>query len=247
MKTAENAKYLNPFTDFGFKRIFGEQSNKQLLIDFLSELLEDQEGEIVELEYLKSDQFGRPPSGPRAILDFACRSRDGNHFMVEMQKPGDNHFKDVMLFCATVPIQEQFWNYRRASDPDRDYSISSGYWKSKPDAIYSVAILDFVFNEDEDDPDKFRYDVKLADAETNEVFSDILTMIYLEMPKFNKTPEQLESRFDKWMYALNRMSSLNQVPEVLQDDTFLRLFKIAETAGLSEAESQAYRESLKND
>ena len=125
--------------------------------------------------------------------------------------------------------------------------MRSGYWKSEPDSIYSVAILDFVFNEDEDDPDKFRYDVKLADAETNEVFSDILTMIYLEMPKFSKTPEQLESRFDKWLYALNHMSSLNQVPECLQDDTFLRLFKIAETAGLSEAESQAYRESLKND
>ena len=231
MEISEKPRYVNPFTDFGFKRIFGEEPNKALLIDFLNELLKDEEGEIVELEYLKNEQVGRLPSDRRAIFDLHCRSQDGKRFIVEMQKTKEKYFKDRSLYYTTFPIQDQ--------------AIKSDHWDFKLHPIYTVAMLDFVFDEDKNPPDKFRYNVKLSDIETNRVFSNTLTMIYLEMPKFNKTLDRLESQFDKWLYALKHMPSLNQVPEGLQDDVFRRLFKIAEIAGFDEAESEAYRESLK--
>ena len=231
MNVSEKPRYVNPFTDFGFKRIFGEEPNKALLIDFLNELLKDEEGEIVELEYLKNEQVGRLPSDRRAIFDLHCRSQDGKRFIVEMQKTKEKYFKDRSLYYTTFPIQDQ--------------AIKSDHWDFKLHPIYTVAMLDFVFDEDKNPPDKFRYNVKLSDIETNLVFSNTLTMIYLEMPKFNKPLDRLESQFDKWLYALKHMPSLNQVPEGLQDDVFRRLFKIAEIAGFDEAESEAYRESLK--
>ena len=231
MAIPEKAKYVNPFTDFGFKKIFGEEPNKELLIDFLNELLKDQENEIVELEYLKNEQIGRLQSDRRAVFDLYCRSQDGKRFIVEMQKTKEKYFKDRSLYYSTFPIQDQ--------------AVKSEDWDFRLYPIYTVAILGFVFNEDKSRPDKFRYNVKLMDSETNQVFSKTLTMIYLEMPKFNKTLDQLESQFDKWLYALKHMPGLSRVPEGLQDDVFRRLFRIAEIAGFSEAESQNYEESLK--
>ena len=225
MAIPEKAKYVNPFTDFGFKKIFGEEPNKELLIDFLNELLKDQENEIVELEYLKNEQIGRLQSDRRAVFDLYCRSQDGKRFIVEMQKTKEKYFKDRSLYYSTFPIQDQ--------------AVKSADWDFRLYPIYTVAILGFVFNEDKNRPDKFRYNV------TNQVFSKTLTMIYLEMPKFNKTLDQLESQFDKWLYALKHMPGLSRVPEGLQNDVFRRLFRIAEIAGFSEAESQNYEESLK--
>ena len=225
MAIPEKAKYVTPFTDFGFKKIFGEEPNKELLIDFLNELLKDQENEIVELEYLKNEQIGRLQSDRRAVFDLYCRSQDGKRFIVEMQKTKEKYFKDRSLYYSTFPIQDQ--------------AVKSEDWDFRLYPIYTVAILGFVFNEDKNRPDKFRYNV------TNEVFSNTLTMIYLEMPKFNKTLDQLESQFDKWLYALKHMPGLSRVPEGLQNDVFRRLFRIAEIAGFSESESQNYEESLK--
>ena len=245
MAILEKAKYVNPFTDFGFKKIFGEEPNKELLIDFLNELLKDQENEIVELEYLKNEQIGRLQSDRRAVFDLYCRSQDGKRFIVEMQKTKEKYFKDRSLYYSTFPIQDQLWMHGRAASEACDQPVKSEDWDFRLYPIYTVAILGFVFNEDKNRPDKFRYNVKLMDSETNQVFSNTLTMIYLEMPKFNKTLDQLESQFDKWLYALKHMPGLSRVPEGLQDDVFRRLFRIAEIAGFSEAESQNYEESLK--
>ena len=224
-------KYFNPFTDFGFKKIFGEELNKALLIDFLNELLRSEESTIVDLEYLTNEQLGYSPALRRAVFDIHCRSQDGEQFIVEMQKTRQKYFKDRSVYYATFPI--------------RNGGDAPGNWDFQLPRVYTVAVLDFVFNEDENDPDKFRYDVKLSDVDTNMVFYDKLTFIYLEMPKFSKGPEELESHFDKWLYALKNMPSLDEVPDSLQEEVFLQLFRTAEIAQFSEKEYQAYQDSLK--
>ena len=224
-------KYVNPFTDFGFKKIFGEEPNKVLLIDFLGELLREEEPEIVDLEYLNNEQIGRLETDRRAIFDLYCRSRNGERFIVELQKTKEKNFKDRTLYYATFPIQEQG---KRNSD-----------WDFALKRVYMVAILDFVFDEDRAEPEKFRYNVKLTDIDTNKVFQDKLNFVYLEMPKFTKRLEDLETHFDKWLYALKNMNRLEDVPDGLREDVFLQLFEIAEIAKFDEAESRAYEGSLK--
>ena len=224
-------KYVNPFTDFGFKKIFGEEPNKVLLIDFLGELLREEEPEIVDLEYLNNEQIGRLETDRRAIFDLYCRSRNGERFIVELQKTKEKNFKDRTLYYATFPIQEQG---KRNSN-----------WDFALKRVYMVAILDFVFDEDRAEPEKFRYNVKLTDIDTNKVFQDKLNFVYLEMPKFTKRLEDLETHFDKWLYALKNMNRLEDVPDGLREDVFLQLFEIAEIAKFDEAESRAYEGSLK--
>ncbi len=100
-------KYINPFTDYGFKRLFGEEPNKNLLLDFLNELLKDEQGTITDLTYLKSGQLGMSGTERKAIFDLYCTNERGERFIVELQKTKQKFFKDRMIYYATFPIQEQ--------------------------------------------------------------------------------------------------------------------------------------------
>ncbi len=223
-------KYINPFTNYGFKKLFGEEPNKDLLLDFLNELLREEQGEITELTYLKTEQLGASTISAKSILDLYCQNEKGEKFIVELQKTKFNFFKDRTLYYSTFPIREQ----AKRSD-----------WNFELKAVYTIAILDFVFEEDKNEPKKLRYDVKLADIETHKVFYDKLTFIYLEMPKFNKTVDELESRFDKWLFVLRNLNRLDRVPEKLKEQIFEKLFETAEIAKFTPEQVQSYEDSLK--
>jgi len=230
MMASFSERYINPFTDYGFKKLFGEEPNKDLLLDFLNELLKDEEGEIKDITYLKNEQLGFSEVDRKAIFDLYCENMQGEKFIVELQKTKQNFFKDRSLYYATFPIQEQ------AKQAEWNYELKS---------VYTVGILDFVFDSDRDNPDKYRYDVKLSDLETNEVFYDKLTFIYLEMPKFNKTIDELENRFDKWLYVLRNLNRLQNIPDKLRERVFEKLFKAAEIARFTPDQVRSYEDSLK--
>lgn len=84
------------------------------------------------------------------------------------------------------------------------------------------------------------------DLHTHKVFYDKLAFIYLEMPKFSKPEEELETMFDKWLFVLRNLSSLLERPRALQERVFNRLFEAAEIAKFSRKELSEYWESLKN-
>ena len=134
MTTEFVEKYINPFTDYGFKRLFGEEANKDLLMDFLSELLREEQGEIKEIKFLKTEQLGSTEVDRKAIFDLYCENDKGEKFIVELQKTKQDFFKDRALYYSTFPIQEQ--------------AKKGAEWNFELKAIYTVAILDFVFEED---------------------------------------------------------------------------------------------------
>lgn len=223
-------KYINPFTDYGFKKLFGEELNKDLLLDFLNELLKEEQGQIKDLTYLKTEQIGATEVDRKAIFDLYCENEKGEKFIVELQKTKQNFFKDRTIYYSTFPIREQ------AKRADWDYELK---------AVYTIAILDFVFDSDKDEPTKFRYDVKLSDVDTNKVFYDKLTFIYLEMPKFNKSIDELDIRFDKWLYVIKNLNKLDRVPDKLREQIFDKLFETAEIAKFTPEQIRSYEDSLK--
>ncbi len=228
MSTKE--RYINLFTDYGFKKIFGEEPNKNLLLDFLNELLREERGEILDLTYLKTEQLGGTDIDRKAIFDLYCENERGEKFIVELQKSKQNFFKDRALYYSTFPIREQ---------------AERGDWNFKLKAVYTVAILDFVFDEDKNTPGTYRYDVKLTDTDTNRVFYDKLTFIYLEMPKFTKSLDELESRFDKWLYVIRNLNRLERLPDTLREQVFEQLFDTAEIARFTPDQVRSYEKSLK--
>ncbi len=224
-------KYINPFTDYGFKRLFGEEPNKDLLLDFLNELLREKEGEIQEISYLPNEKLPITIGDRRAIFDLYCKNDKGEYFIVEMQKAEQKYFKDRTLFYSTFPIQEQARNKGRN-------------WNFKLKNVYTIGILDFEFDEDKESPEKYKYEAKLIETETKKVFYEKLTYIYLSMPKFNKTLDELETKFDKWLYVLKHLDKFERIPDKIKDKIFKKVFKVSELAKFNKEELQQYEASM---
>ena len=222
-------RYINPYTDFGFKRLFGTEMNKDLLISFLNSLLAGIE-EITDITYRNSEQLGSGVTDRKAIFDVYCQNKAGEYFIVEMQKAEQDYFKDRSLFYATFPIRDQ------AKRGDWDYRLKG---------VYTVGILDFVFPDNEYPDDCMHHEIKLMDTADKHVFFDKLTFIYLEMPKFNKREEELDGMMDKWLFALRNLSRLMERPAALQERIFTRFFEQAEIAKLNHQERLDYEESVK--
>ncbi len=222
-------KYVNIHTDFGFKRIFGTEFNKELLISFLNALL-DGEQVIRDVRYLNNEHLGESIGSRKAIFDVFCENDRGEKFIVEMQNVYQKFFKDRSIYYATFPIREQ------AERGDWDFHLKS---------VYTVGLLNFVLDDDRYSDDCFHHEVKLMDVEKKTVFYDKLTFIYVEIPKFNKTEHELTTMFDKWMYVLKNLSRLMRRPAALQERVFTRLFEQAEIAKLSHHELQQYENDMK--
>lgn len=222
-------KYINPFTDFGFKKLFGTEFNKELLIDFLNQVLGDRE-KIQDLTYLNTENLGNTEIDRKAIFDLYCENEKGQKFIIELQNIKQQYFKDRSIFYSTFPIQGQApkgkdWNY---------------YLK----AVYTIGILNFSFP-DPSQQQRYLREIQLIDKQTNEVFYDKLTFIYLEIPRFKKEEEDLESHFDKWIYVLKNLPKFQEKPMKLQEKVFEKLFNEAEIAKLKPDDMKAYEESLK--
>ena len=222
-------KYINPYTDFGFKKLFGTEMNKDLLISFLNALLKGQQT-IKDVRYLPTEHFGIY-GNRRAIFDVYCEDENGGKFIVEMQNVSQQYYKDRSVFYSTFPIQEQ-----AKVGEDWDFNLKD---------VYTVGVLNFVFRDDDYSQDCYHHEVKLMDTQTKKVFFDKLTYIYLEMPKFNKTEDELETMFDKWLFVLRNLSRLFERPKALQEKVFTKLFEQAEIARFSPEERRGYEDSVK--
>ncbi len=220
-------RYINFYTDFAFKKLFGTEINKDLLISFLNALLQGRE-EITEITYLNTEHLGTQEYDRRAVFDVYCKNEKGEHFLVEMQKGEQQFFKDRSIYYSTFAIREQ---------------APRGEWNYGLKGIYTIGILNFCFNDQKDT--SYYHEVKLMDTATKEIFYDKLTFIYLEMPKFTKTEDELTTLFDKWLYAIRNLASLMERPRALQEKVFQHLFEAAEIAKFDRKERYEYEESLK--
>jgi len=223
-------RYINPFTDFGFKRLFGSEMNKDLLIAFLNALLPQTAGTITDLTFLPNENTGRSKFDRRAIFDLYCKNERGEYFIVEMQRAKQDYFKDRSVFYASFPLQQQ---------------AQKGEWNYYLQPVYMVGILDFKFDDDKQSKDVVHHEVKLVNCSTGKVFYEKLTFIYLELPKFTKTVDELESNFDKWCYLLRHLPNLTNRPARLQEKVFLKVFELAEIAKYTPEEVAEYESSLK--
>jgi predicted transposase/invertase (TIGR01784 family) len=223
-----SSTFINPFTDFGFKKIFGEEASKPHLMDFLNSLLPPY-AQIADLTFKNLEQLPRSDADRKAVYDIYCQGVNGEYFIVELQKLKQDWFKDRTLFYATFPIQDQ---------------AKKGDWDYRLEAVYCIGVLGFTFDDDKANAREVVHTVKLKD-QNHQVFYDKLTLIYLEMPNFKKSLEQLETRLDQWLYFINNLEDLQSIPELFKDQVFLNAFETAKLANLEPIERDNYQYSLK--
>mgnify|MGYP000929981161 FL=1 len=221
-------RYINPLTDFGFKRIFGTPFNSDLLVDFLNAVLAG-EHVVKEVKYNNSEKFGTNEAERKAVFDVYCTTEDGSRIIVEMQNVYQSFYKDRSIYYSTFPIVEQ---------------AKKGDWNYELKDVYTIGILNFTFPEDKKSDNGVFREVKLMDIKKKEVFYDKLTYIYVELANFNKEIDECETLLDKWLFCLKNMSNLLDRPAELQGRVFDKLFKTAEIAKFKPLELKAYEQSV---
>ena len=219
-------KFINPFTDFGFHRIFGQEVHKELLIDFLNELLKD-ERHIVDITFLNPIQQPETIEDRGVIFDIHCRDDKGGLFVVEMQNGAQPYFYDRGIYYLSRAISNQ-------GEKGKD-------WKFSLCPVYGIFLLNYKMGINS----KFRTDVILADRDTGRVFSDKIRQVYLELPWFTKEPDDCETDFERWLYLLKHMDTLERMPFKARKAVFDKLLEVADVASLSRDERILYDEALK--
>ena len=223
-------RYISLLTDFGFKRIFGTALNKELLICFLNSLFNGKQV-VKDVMYLNSEHVGDVYTDRKAIFDVYCEGENGEKFIVEMQNAYQTYFKDRSLFYSTFPIREQ--------------APKGSEWDFNLNNVYTVALLNFDMKDDAFEKEQIRHHVQLCDTATHKVFYDKLEFIYVEIAKFDKSLEELETLYEKWLYVLKNLSKLDNRPKELRDRVFDRLFEESEIAKFTPLELREYEDSKK--
>ncbi len=219
-------KYIDPFTDFGFKHIFGNEKHKNLLISFLNDLL-DLEDKIISIEYRNLEKLGLNIIDRKAIFDIYCKDSRGESFIVELQRSKQEYFRDRSIYYTSFPIQEQ---------------SKKGFWDYRLKKIYFIGILEFKIDDDEN----YLKKVQLCNVDKKEVFYDKLTYYYLEMPKFKKSENELSTHLDYWLWYLNNSSNITSIPKILEEDKIIKeAFDVAEFLALDKDRQFAYQQNLK--
>lgn len=221
------SKFINPFTDVGFKHIFGQEFSKPLLLDFLNNLLVG-ERHITDLSFLDKEQAAIYYGDRSPIYDVLCETDTGEKIIVEMQNRSQPHFKERTLYYASEAIVRQ--GERGAQ---WDYDIK---------AVYLIAFTSFAF---EGRTREFRIDVGLSNLMNGELFCDKLRLVYLQLPLFAKEADDCENDFERWIYVLKNMETLNRLPWMAKSAVFQRLAEVAEVSALTKEERIKYNHALK--
>ena len=221
------ARFINPFTDVGFKRIFGQEINKDLLIDFLNALLEG-ERRVKDIRFLDKELIPIYEKDRSLIYDIYCTDENGEQFIVEMQNREHVNFRERTIYYLSQAIARQG---ERGVD-----------WKFSLKAVYGVFFLNFQLTQL---PHKLRTDIILADRDTHEQFSDKMRYIFLELPSFTKEENECETDFERWIYVLKNMETLQRLPFKARNAVFQRLEQIVDIAAMSKEDRMKYDESIK--
>ena len=172
------AQFINPFTDVGFKRIFGQEINKDLLIDFLNALLEG-EKRVKDIRFLDKELLPAYRRDRGVIYDVYCTDESGEQFIVEMQNREQANFRERALYYLSRTV---------AAQGERGVS-----WQFDLKAVYGVFFMNFRLA---GATHKLRTDVVLADRDTHETFTDKMRYIFLELPSFDKEENECETDFE---------------------------------------------------
>ena len=220
-------KFMNPFTDVGFKHLFGREVSKDLLLELLRVILGD-ERSVKRISLLNKEKIPKSLNQKVIIYDILCEDEDGTKFIVEIQNQYQDYFLDRALYYLCRMIDEQ--------------GLRGSAWNYEIYPVYGIFFLNFKIAP----LTKFRTDVILADRETGRMVNSKMRHIYLSLPYFTKREEECQTDFDRWIYLLKNMDSFEKIPEYAPKSVFGKILEVADVASLNEEERWEYDQALKH-
>ncbi len=235
--------YANLTNDYMFKRVFGSEECKDILIAFLNRIVGN--GDIDDVAFQNTEHLGPTADDRRAVFDIAVRTKSGEEYIIEMQLAQQEYFRDRSLFYASYPILNQAAlakeEFRKTHGDATAFS-----WNFRLKPVRFIAVVNFPMTHSPGwDESRYFSSYRLKEDESGELLHDKLQFIFLELARFDKEEEDLETYCDKWMYLFKNMSHLRERPKVFDEKEFDRLFEMAELCNFTPDEYYNYQNSQK--
>ncbi len=220
-------KFADPRTDFAFKKIFGNEQAKDVLISFLNAVLHlDQAHAIVDVTLLDPYEAPKTKYLQSSFLDVKCLDARGVSYVVEMQVAYVAGFEKRVIYNASKTYANQ---------------LLKGELYPKLNQVISINILDFILF---DDFSHYLSCHEIREKITGNCYLDEIRSYFIELPKFTKTEAELETYIEKWIYFLKHARELEAIPEKLDEPVFHHAFELANRANMTPKELEAYEASM---
>ncbi|MCD2348047.1 Rpn family recombination-promoting nuclease/putative transposase [Clostridium guangxiense] len=219
---------LNPKVDFAFKKLFGSEENKDILIAFINSIIDENE-QIKDIELKNPYNIADYRKGKMTILDIKAVDDKDVWYDIEMQISQQDFFDKRALY---------YWSKVYSSQ------IESGEDYEKLRKTISINILDFNYLKEED----FHSEFKIYNTKTMKEFSNMFEMHFIELNKFNKDYKELKTGLDRWIAFLSRAYELDKdnIPEELAEDKDVKkAIEKLDIMYLSKEEREIYENDLK--
>ena len=204
-------KYADLLDDDVFKLVFGRESTKDVMIEFLNQVIPDRR--IIDLEFIDKEMHPVERDAKGTVYDMFCKTDDGSRIIVEVQRRKQPFYPERALYYSTFQIQRQV-------------EAGAEYYDFLP--VYVVSILDFMIDMDSES-NEVRTVYKLYEETTHRLLTDRITFIFVELPKFSKTIDELDGNVLEGMYfCFKNMTVLDECPKVLTHQIFSKIFEVSE-------------------
>lgn len=211
-------KFVDVTNDIAFRKIFGNENKKIALISFLNAVLRL---DVVDVEIVNPYQLPKLSGGKTTIVDVKAKDASGNLFIVEMQIAEAESFSKRVLYYTSQSYTDQ---------------IERGDDYSKLNPTYFIGILDFEIGTNED----YFSCHKVLNVETGEHILRDVEFNFIELPKFRKQENELESVIDQWVYFIKNAENLDVIPENIEDEGLITAFEEADKHNWSKLELEEY-------
>jgi len=216
-------KFANPTNDLAFKKIFGNENRKGILISFLNSVLGFKDNKIiVDITLLNPYQVPKIEELKETILDIQVTNQNNEKFIVEMQKKDLGNFAKRSLYYTSKAYVEQ---------------LDKGHNYSKLKKVYFIGILNFDMFENQN----FISRHLIINQETTKQDIDDFEFTFIELSKFNKKLNELDTTLDKWIYFIKNASNFDMIPAEYKDiEEFKNAFDIATQTKWNKDEMRLY-------
>ena len=210
-------KYADLLDDDVFKLVFGRESTKDVMIEFLNQVITDRT--IVDLDFIDKEMHPVERDSKGSVYNMFCRTDDGSRIIVEVQRRKQPFYPERAIYYSTFQIQRQV----EAGAESYDFL-----------PVYVVNILNFTMDQDPDGSE-VRTVYRLYEETSHKLLTSRIIYIFLELPKFKKSLEELDGNILEGMYfCFKNMASLDARPEVLDHKVFGRIFQESELLEMDE-------------
>jgi predicted transposase/invertase (TIGR01784 family) len=225
--TYTTQRYLDLKSDFGFKHLFANPANKDLLLSLLNALLPDKAISDVQLS---PTEYKYHQDTNKIFFDLSCTGKQGEIFIIEMQRKSQHYFSNRSIYYMSLAIANQL----KSGKIHEDYPLKE---------VYFIGILDFYLMETNERI--CIHNINLNNTVDGKIFSNKIHYVFAELLNFDKRESELITVLDKWLFLFRYLPYLKVVPEALKDPIFQKVFQIAEINNLTKEERMLFDRKLK--